>query len=220
MIVASNTNISAEFADLSTWRRSRSQTATGGRAMMSNAERAIGRIVERKQSVPQSEPKEKVKEKRSSPRLPPSTIPDLKSVRLVAGPEVTLINISRGGALIETDAHLVPHSSVAIRLVAADAVFLLHGKVLRSRAFSFQGSSLLYQSAIAFEEELPLLAGYQNQSQANETPEEASPQAGEEEAIAPQTQPAIVEEPAVLTIDIPIPPWGPDLRQIFGLNNW
>jgi hypothetical protein len=176
--------------------------------------------VKSKHPVPKSEPKEMVTEKRSSPRLPPSTISNLKSVRLVAGPEVTLINISRGGALIETEAHLVPHSSVAIRLVAADAVLLLHGKVLRSRASSFQGSTLLYQSAIAFDEELPLLAGYQKQPQANEAPEEAPPQAGEEEAIAPPMQPGIAEEPAVITIDIPVPPWGPDLRQIFGLNNW
>ena len=177
-------------------------------------------MVKPENPVREKESKEKVIEKRSSPRLPPSTISNLKSVRLVAGPEVTLINISRGGALIETEAHLVPHSSVAIRLVAADAVFLLHGKVLRSRASSFQGSTLLYQSAIAFDKELSILAGVQNQPQVNAAPEEASPQACEEEAIAPPVQPGIAEEPAVVTIDIPVPRRGPDLRQIFGLNNW
>jgi hypothetical protein len=177
-------------------------------------------MVKRKHPVREREPKEIAPEKRSSPRLPPSTISKFKSVRLVAGPEVTLINISRGGALIETDAHLVPRSSVAIRLVAADAVFLLHGRVLRSRACSFQGSALLYQSALAFDEELPLLAGDQDHPQADAAPDEASFQAGEGEAIAPQMQPQIGEEPAVITIDIPVPSWGPDLRQIFGLNNW
>jgi len=177
-------------------------------------------MVKRKYPERERDPKETVTEKRFSARMPPSTIPKLKSVRLVAGPEVTLINISRGGALIETEAHLVPSSSVAIRLVAADAVFLLHGRVLRSHASSFQGSALLYRSAIAFDEELTFLAEDQNQPQVNAAPEEASHQACAGEAVAPEMPSKIADEPAVITIDIPVPPWGPDLRQIFGLNNW
>ena len=163
---------------------------------------------------------EPVTEKRTSPRLPASSISSLKSVRLVAGPEVTLINISRGGALIETDALLVPHSSIAIRLVTADAAFLLRGRVLRSRASSFQGSALLYQSALAFDEEFPFLDKPQDQLQAGAAPEEAFLQAGEGEAIDPGTQPETAEKPTMITIDIPLPPWAPDLRQIFGFNDW
>ena len=163
---------------------------------------------------------ENMTEKRSAPRLPPSAISNLRSIRLVAGPEVTLINISRGGALIETDALLVPNSLIAIRLVTADAVFLLRGRVLRSRASSFQGSALLYQSALAFDEELPLLAGAEDQPRADTWPEEAFLHAGEGGATSPGIQPGIAEKPAVLTIDIPVPPGGPNLRQLFGFNNW
>jgi hypothetical protein len=177
-------------------------------------------MVIRKHPARGQDAKEIVENMRSAPRLPPSAISKLKSIRLVAGPEVTLINISRGGALIETDALLVPHSAIAIRLVTADAVFLLRGRVLRSRAASFQGSALIYQSALAFDEELPFLDGAQDQPQADTAPEEAILQAGEGEAIDAGMKPGISEQPAMITIDIPIPPWGPDLRQIFGFNDW
>jgi len=177
-------------------------------------------MVRRKHPARERGAEETVAEKRTSPRLPPSSISNLKSVRLVAGPEVTLINISRGGALIETDALLVPHSSIAIRLVTADAAFLLRGRVLRSRASSFKESALLYQSALSFDEELPFLDKPQDQPQASAAPEEAFLQAGEGEAIDPGMQPETAEKPAMITIDIPLPPWGPDLRQIFGFNDW
>jgi len=202
-------------------------------------------MVKGKHPAREAGPKQGTAEKRSAPRLPPSAITDLKSVRLIAGPEVTLINISRGGALIETDALLVPHSSIAIRLVTAEAVFLLRGRVLRSRASSFHGSNLVYHSALAFDEELPFLDGIQEQPKAETESEEAllqaveretfdpgmQPkaetvpektflQAGEGVAVDPGMQPENAEKPAMITIDIPLPPWGPDLRQIFGFNNW
>jgi PilZ domain len=96
-------------------------------------------------------------ERRGSPRLPPSAIPALKGVKLVAGPEVRLVNISRGGALIESEARLSPGSNLCLRLVTAESVYLLKGQVLRSRVASLAGAGLRYQSAISFSEEFSIL---------------------------------------------------------------
>lgn len=96
-------------------------------------------------------------ERRASPRLPPSAIPSLKGVKLVAGPEVRLVNISRGGALIESEARLSPGSNLCLRLVTAESVYLLKGHVLRSKVASLAGGGLRYQSAVSFNEEFSIL---------------------------------------------------------------
>lgn len=100
-------------------------------------------------------------DRRASPRLPPSAIPSLKGVKLVAGPEVRLVNISRGGALIESEARLSPGSNLCLRLVTAESVYLLKGQVLRSKVASLTGGSPRYQSAVSFIEEFSILPGRQ-----------------------------------------------------------
>jgi hypothetical protein len=178
------------------------------------------RLAKHDPAVPARAQKPKGEEKRSSPRLPPSAIAALKSARIVAGPEVVLINISRGGALIETEARLMPGSTANIRLVAADAVFLIRGRVLRSQARSFQGPVLRFHCAIAFDEDFSLLADSKIESVASQVPESESPPRSEPAETQLESQTATVRDPAIVTIEIPVPPSGPDLRQIFGLNTW
>jgi hypothetical protein len=96
-------------------------------------------------------------QRRASPRLPPTAIPSLKGVKLVAGPEVQLINISRGGALIESEARLSPGSHLCLRLVTAESVYLLKGRILRSKVAAVAEGCLRYQSAISFDEEFSIL---------------------------------------------------------------
>ena len=159
--------------------------------------------------------------RRRAPRLAPSAFPELKSARLLAGPEVQLINLSRGGALLESDTRIIPGANICIRLVAADAVFLLRGRVLRSRASHLRGSALIYECAVAFDEEFPLLPGSEEvASTVAETDAESSLE--EAARTACKNWPAAIgEDPAdPLTVTVPVPDSGPDLRQIFGLNNW
>ncbi|MBZ5496081.1 MAG: PilZ domain-containing protein [Acidobacteriia bacterium] len=178
-------------------------------------------MVKRKQSVQEGEAK-RGRDRRTAPRQPPSVIPSLQSVELTNGNAVNLVNISRGGALVETEARMIPGVSICIRLVAADAVFMLRGRVLRSRALSLRGSTILYESAIAFNEELPLLAGEFDEPAVEKEPAAAFPAVEEAAASQPDSQPgtAVEERPIMFTLTVPIPPTGPDLRQIFGLNKW
>jgi len=160
-------------------------------------------------------------ERRRDPRLPPSVIPAMKGARLLAGPEVQLINVSRGGALLETDARMMPGSSICIRLVAADAVFLLRGKVIRSRASALRGQVLMYESAVMFDEPFPVIL---NETAPQQDAAQDAAEALESKAAASLPEgtpaPAVESEPAALNVTANIPSSGPDLRQIFGLNSW
>ncbi len=93
-------------------------------------------------------------DRRSSPRLPISAIRALKGVKLVPGAGVNLINISRGGALLEANICMKPNAHICIRLETAEAVYTLRGRVLRSRAARLSGPSLIFECAVTFDEQL------------------------------------------------------------------
>lgn len=94
-------------------------------------------------------------ERRRSVRLPASAVPYL-AARLVGGPDVRLINISRRGVLVETTTRLLPGSPVGIKFVAADATLILRGCVVRSSVAVLNGSALRYHTAVSFSEDIGL----------------------------------------------------------------
>jgi hypothetical protein len=96
-------------------------------------------------------------ERRRSPRKPASTIPGLGAASFLAGPEVRLLNISRAGVLLESETRFSTGSHICLKLNAADAVFLLKGRVLRSRTSTQDGHNIIYESAVAFDEDFVLL---------------------------------------------------------------
>jgi hypothetical protein len=181
-------------------------------------------------------------ERRTSPRLPPSAIPALKSISLSSGPEVVLINISRGGALLESDRRLRPSTKICLRLVTAEAVHQVWGRVLRSQVSRLAGG-LHYQSAVAFDQELALLAAVtentlvQTTSSTMEPPAQIAPPtegvAATEQIPTAREIPASQEEPlgqseedsndlppGVLTLTASLLSSGPDLQQAFEINHW
>jgi len=104
----------------------------------------------------QPEERENIVSHRKAPRFGASAIPSLKSIHQVEGPEIKLINISRGGTLIETQERMSPGSSVSLQLVTTETVYLLEGRVLRCYVNKI-GKVLTYQCAIAFDEEFTIL---------------------------------------------------------------
>lgn len=179
-------------------------------------------MVKQQQPVQNGDPKEKCPERRTWPRRVASKIPSLKSTGLFGDKEVRLINISRGGALVESEAIMRPGVTVCIRLVAADAVFLLRGRVTRSRISSLRGPVPSYESAISFTNDLSILV--ENADVLLRDPEPAcAPPEGEPVTVEPGRGPASTadgQQPDAPTITASVPRSGPDLRQIFGLNNW
>jgi len=86
-----------------------------------------------------------------------ATPPDI--FPLFSGPDVRLINISRAGVKLECDWRLSTAANVCLRLVTTDTVFLLKGRVLRSKTAAEDGCSGPFESVIAFDEDFLVLSG-------------------------------------------------------------
>jgi hypothetical protein len=67
-----------------------------------------------------------------------------------------VINIARGGALLETDVRLPPGTKIVLRVVTIEGVIQITSQVLRSSISSLKGTPK-YQSAVAFENPLHIL---------------------------------------------------------------
>ena len=162
-----------------------------------------------------------VRERRASPRRPASELPFLKSVKLLAGPEVRLIDVSRGGAQLESETPLPPGTRVCLRLVTTDTTLLIDGRVLRSRVSCLQPGLVRYRSAVAFDEEVALFSV----EKADPAAEEAEPR---QQSELPSGPPAVAvsgaQDPGdaagFVTVTAVVNETGPDLRQIFGVNSW
>ena len=93
--------------------------------------------------------------KRQHVRISPENTPDLKGIALNQGTMARVVDISRGGALIETDVRLVPQQKIGFKVQLTQGDFRVTGSVLRSSIKSLQGP--IYQSAIIFENPLTVL---------------------------------------------------------------
>ncbi len=156
-------------------------------------------------------------ERRKSERVEPWQVPSLKSARLLAGPDVKILNLSSGGAMLECSARILPGASICIRLVATDALFFLRGRVLESRASSLHGAEINYTCNIAFEEEFSLLSS--NPAENLEADETADVPGIRNSAGASEHWPAVLEEGpnSTMTVTVPVPRMECDLRTEFGL---
>jgi hypothetical protein len=89
-------------------------------------------------------------------RLKPAAVPFLKSVAFNQGFEAQVVNISRGGILLETDVRLRPQMKIFLKLVTTEGVIKMEGQIIRSSISSLNGVPR-YQSAIAFEHPFHML---------------------------------------------------------------
>ncbi len=93
---------------------------------------------------------------RKWPRFTPEQVPSLKGITSNQGAELQVINISRGGALLETRMRLAPGTRIMLKVVTVEGVIQIAGQVLRSSISSLEGAPK-YQSAVAFESPLHIL---------------------------------------------------------------
>ena len=94
--------------------------------------------------------------KRQWKRLSPENMPALKGIALTQGNTARVVDISRGGALIETDVRLCPQTKIGFKILMEQGDFRITGSVLRSSIKSLKGTPI-YQSAIVFENPLTVL---------------------------------------------------------------
>ncbi|HKV99018.1 MAG TPA: PilZ domain-containing protein [Vicinamibacterales bacterium] len=158
------------------------------------------------------------RERRIHPRLPADQLPF--TAAFAPGPDVRLIDLSRGGARFECERRLLPGSTVALRLVTPDGAVVVRGRVVRSRIAKIDQTGLVYEVAAAFNETLTALA------------DEPAPQ-----AAAAEPAPASASEPAatdnagaggdpehwsaeITTFTATVTQSSGELREIFNGNDW
>lgn len=104
----------------------------------------------------QSHKREKVedgRERRRFVRIAADAMPHV-TARVVGGPQVRLIDVSRRGAQVETTLPLKPGRAVTIRFVAADATLTLTGAVVRSSVAVLAEEGVKYHTALSFAEDV------------------------------------------------------------------
>jgi hypothetical protein len=94
--------------------------------------------------------------RRQYPRVKPEEVPGLKSIEISQGSEIDIVNISRGGMLLETETRLRPDLKLVIKVMTNKGVLRIDGCILRSSICSLKGGPK-YRSAVEFRQPLELL---------------------------------------------------------------
>ncbi len=164
-----------------------------------------------------------VKNRRKAPRLDATAIPSLKGINEVGGPEVKLINISRGGALIESQERLSTGSNICLRLVTEDKVHLIKGRVLRYSVSSLVDGVIRYQSAIVFDEDFTMMPEKAEEDEIQEvTQVEPSVDGNDSAMVAFNSESAeeFDEDPKIVTVNASAFFEDSELQKSLRLNNW
>jgi hypothetical protein len=136
------------------------------------------------------------------------------------GPDVRLVDLSRGGARFECERRLLPGSSVALRLVTPDGAVVVRGRVVRSRIAKIDQTGLVYEVAAAFNETLTTLAD----DAGPEIDAAAAPDAPPDDDAAPVGDASPTESDpwpdVVTTVTATVSQSSDELREIFNGNDW
>lgn len=168
-------------------------------------------------------------DRRNWPRIPAEALPNL-SAKLATGPEIRLVDLSRGGARFECEKRLLPGAKVALRLVTPDGTLVVRGRVVRSRIVRLERGGLGYDAAIAFNETLnEVLEEPAGNGEAAASGEAARGPASEGETVEARDRddeaPEVPLESWVpplelMTVTATVPQTSEELREIFDGNDW
>jgi hypothetical protein len=114
------------------------------------------RLAERRRSMPAHLPETR-SDRRAHSRRSASDLAWLRSVRITQGLDLTLIDLSEGGALIEITSPVKPGTHLTLELSGAGLDAMVPLEVLRCYISSLKGDIATYRGACAFEHliELP-----------------------------------------------------------------
>jgi hypothetical protein len=148
--------------------------------------------------------------RRRWPRLKPDTIPGLKSIELSQGAKIEIVDISKGGLLLETEARLRPDFKIVLKVKTAEGLLRIDGTILRSAIYSLKGVPK-YRTAIAFNQPLELVDAAVVPVMESRESSDGFEEIGLEEEV--ETAPAIL---TVIASDSN----GTCLEESFSLNDW
>jgi hypothetical protein len=90
-------------------------------------------------------------DRRRAPRWPSAEQHGIGCARARPGREVRVIDVSAGGALIETAHRLLPGSAIELLLATSHRQTSIRGRVLRCRVARLDASTVWYRGAIGFD---------------------------------------------------------------------
>lgn len=112
-------------------------------------------------------------ERRRWPRTAASSL-GLVSAAIVAGPDAALVNLSRGGVLLEVAARLPLRTSVRLKFTQADGERMeVAGRIAWAKVAGIVDGQITYRVAVEFEQPIPALPGVAETDQ-DESPLRAS----------------------------------------------
>jgi PilZ domain len=94
-------------------------------------------------------------DRRRAPRIDANKLGSVIT-RVIGGGEVKLLDFSRSGVLIESDARLAIGAKATIRLTTTDASLTVRGEVVRSKVAGVNGT-IVYHTALALDDDLTAL---------------------------------------------------------------
>ena len=162
-------------------------------------------------------------ERRNWPRIPADALPNV-SAKLATGPDIRLVDLSRGGARFECEKRLLPGAKVALRLVTPDGTLVVRGRVVRSRIVRLERGGLGYDAAIAFNETLSQMLAEPNARPAQESqdaPAAPMPEGADKDDGAPEVPLESWQPPVeLMTVTASVPQSSEELKEIFDGNDW
>ena len=90
-------------------------------------------------------------ERRNGPRRTPDANETLARLRLRTGRELSVVDISDGGVLLEGSARLLPGTHVEVHVVTREGRTLVRSRVTRASVFAIAADSLRYRAALVFD---------------------------------------------------------------------
>jgi hypothetical protein len=158
-------------------------------------------------------------------RLSPDEVPFLKSVALNQGIEAHVIDISRGGILLTTEARLRPQMRIILKVITSKGASKISGMVVRSSISSLDRMPI-YKSAIAFDTPLSMLdddKGSPEMRSEQARSKHLEPDMFDDDNAVPQSavspEDSDNDKPEVLTIHVP-DGFGNSQGEGFRLNEW
>jgi PilZ domain-containing protein len=89
-------------------------------------------------------------DRRRSARWVPGPTDALSRIRLRAGRELAVVNVSAGGALVEGTTRLLPGTHVEVHVTGAQGRVLVRARVVRCAVWTVTADVVTYRGALAF----------------------------------------------------------------------
>jgi hypothetical protein len=100
-----------------------------------------------------------VEERRSAQRFREAGAHGIATVRVRPGHHADLLDVSEGGALVETTCRLLPGASVELQMETRSGKTSIRGRVVRCDVSKLFPASVWYRGAVQFDRHLPWYAG-------------------------------------------------------------